>query len=91
MQNNSNISISKITQELLVINSSIYETMIFGYLVQLLQRLNFSVSEQYVENTRSNIFAIKNFRPDEKAILFYGHMDTVAPMEGWKTDPFTPP
>lgn len=55
---------------------------------KLLEDSGFSVEVQEVSEGQSNLYAVKNDHPKSKATLFYGHQDTVAPAQGWGSDPF---
>lgn len=49
----------------------------------------FTVEKVEVEPGRWNLFATKNAQAAKKAILFYGHQDTVGPLSDWK-NPYEP-
>lgn len=59
-------------------------------LEKILRESGFEVERQYLNEKRFNLLAKKG--NGAKAVLFYGHMDTV-PLESrneWETDPFNP-
>lgn len=77
------------------INESIYiestypkEKQISSLYEKLMIEAGFEVEEVYIDGERRNLLATKG--SGDQAILFYGHMDTVAPVDGWSTDPFEP-
>jgi acetylornithine deacetylase/succinyl-diaminopimelate desuccinylase-like protein len=51
-----------------------------------LQRLSFTVVKQYVDERRFNVLAEKG--RGVKALMFYGHLDTVPLYGAWDTDPY---
>jgi len=65
------------------------ESKIGDYYVSILKSHGFTVLTQIVTGKRKNIFAIKNKNDKKRSILFYGHMDTVHPVEGFE-NPFEP-
>ncbi len=60
------------------------EKKIGEYLAEVLDNLGFEVIKQEVEKDRFNIIAKRG----QPKVIFFGHMDTVPPAEGWKRDPF---
>jgi len=56
------------------------------FLEQHLQSLGFKVKKQPVEGNRFNVLAEKD--GNGECVMFYGHMDTVAPHGKWDSDPF---
>src|SRR4030095_7457097 len=60
------------------------EREIGNWIGNFLSVLGFSVSYQEVEPGRNNILA----RKGNPKLLFFGHMDTVPPVDSWKKDPF---
>ena len=73
----------------LVSFSSAYpqEKEVGNFLVTYLKEIGFEVTIQEISSGRNNIFAQKNKKG--KAILFYGHQDTVpiANPQSWNTQP----
>jgi succinyl-diaminopimelate desuccinylase len=55
--------------------------------VDLLEQAGFEVSLKQVSEGRSNIFGIKNPSTSKKAVLFYGHQDTVEVAKDWQLKP----
>lgn len=74
----------------LVSIKSVYpnEGNIGKFLVQYLKKIGCKVNTQKIAENRFNIFATKN--KSEKAVLFYGHLDTVDTVNTnlWNSDPF---
>ncbi len=62
------------------------EQQIADFIFTYLSNRGITVSKQIVEKNRYNIVAEKGV--GERSILFYGHLDTIAVTDGWKTDPF---
>lgn len=59
----------------------------FGsYIADLLTNAGCTVSIQKVDGNRCNILAEKG--TGKTSVLLYAHLDTVAVVNGWKTDPF---
>ncbi len=63
------------------------EKEIGEFLINHLKQLGFSVRKQ-VFSTNPERFNVLAEKGQGKALLLYGHMDTVPVYEGWKTDPF---
>jgi len=77
--------------ELIAINScQLNEKKVGNVLAGKLKKIDFNVKSVEIETGRLNIFATKNKKKKGKAILFYGHLDTVAPVNDWDGDPFKP-
>ncbi len=55
------------------------------YIEGYLRQLGFKTFRQHVEERRFNLFAERG--SGDKAVLFYGHMDTVPIYGKWNTDP----
>lgn len=66
------------------------EKQLGDYLFDKLTSFGLDVKRQLVEKDRYNIIAEIKGANKGPRILLAGHMDTVSPMDGWKTDPFTP-
>lgn len=56
------------------------------FLEHYLKRIGFKTKRQLVEKNRFNLLAEKG--SGKNALLFYGHLDTVDVVNGWKTSPF---
>ncbi len=77
--------------DLIGINSiSGNEREIASYLGDRLSSIGLDVHFSEMENIGPSIYAQLNGQNDGPTILMIGHMDTVAVMDGWNTDPFTP-
>lgn len=81
------------TQELLeklVSINSVYpgEREIAEFIEECLENLGFEVERIRVSAKRFNVLAGKGH--GDKALLLYGHMDTVPRVEGWDSDPWKP-
>ncbi len=75
----------EILEKLVSINSVLgNEEEIAIWIKQYLEKNNYEVEMQRVENNRYNIFA-KRGNP---SLCFFGHMDTVGIAKGWTKDPF---
>lgn len=79
----------QILKKLVAINS-VYpnEQQAGEFLYDLLMGLGFSVRKHYISKNRFNLLAKRG--SGKKSILFYGHMDTVPPVQtrNWKYQPF---
>lgn len=73
----------EILKDSIKIDSSKNEKEIFLFYEKILISNGFNVSFQKVTKNRFNLFAEKN-KTNGKAIMFYGHMDTVENTKGWK-------
>lgn len=60
------------------------------FLSRELVKIGFKTVFQEVEGNRKNIYGIYKFNREGPILTFNGHMDTIPPCEGWKTDPFKP-
>lgn len=77
--------------DLIKINSiSGNEREIASYLENRLSSIGLDVQYSEMENIGPSIYTQLDGQKNGPTILMIGHMDTVAVMEGWKTDPFTP-
>lgn len=56
------------------------------FLEKYLKKIGFRTKRQVVEKNRFNLLAEKG--RGNRALLFYGHLDTVGLSDGWKTNPF---
>lgn len=73
--------------EMVAINSVFpNEGKLGAYLCKYLRSQGFEVRKQPMGNNRFNIFASRG--KGSKALMFYGHMDTVPAYGNWTTDPF---
>lgn len=83
------MSLSKLLTKLIQINSCHPNEKDVTEVLELeLGRRGFQVNQVSLDQSRSNLLATKG--SGDRAILFYGHMDTVAPVDGWSTNPFEP-
>ncbi|MDY0095506.1 MAG: M20/M25/M40 family metallo-hydrolase [Candidatus Vecturithrix sp.] len=62
------------------------EAQLAEFLYNELQRAGFSVVKQYAAENRFNVLAEKG--AGEKALMFYGHLDTVPLYGEWDSDPY---
>lgn len=69
--------------------SSVYpkEKPLIDFLYGYLRKRRVKVIKQKVKDNRYNLLAEKG--KGEKAIIFLTHADTVKPVDGWETDPFS--
>lgn len=51
-----------------------------------LKKMGFKTKRQYLERNRFNVLG--ELGKGSPCILLYGHLDTVAPCQGWRSDPF---
>ncbi|PKL36682.1 hypothetical protein CVV38_02135 [Candidatus Peregrinibacteria bacterium HGW-Peregrinibacteria-1] len=60
------------------------------FLEEQLKKIGFTTRRQIVSQDRFNILAERGNKnsPDQKALCFFGHIDTVPPYGEWNTDPF---
>ncbi len=66
------------------------EQELANYLVKYLSKYGFETEEVSIPKCGPSILAYHHFKTEGKNILFYGHLDTVAPVEGWRYRPFKP-
>jgi acetylornithine deacetylase/succinyl-diaminopimelate desuccinylase-like protein len=79
----------EILKKLITIKSQFPEESNLGeYIDSYLTENGFKTKRQYLSKNRFNLFAEKG--KTGKAILFYGHMDTVPAYGSWKTNPINP-
>ncbi len=57
------------------------------YLAPVLEKIGFSVQVKTLEGCSTNVIGIKEGRSSRK-LLLGGHIDVVAPGEGWHSDPY---
>jgi len=78
----------KLLGQLVKINSTFpNEKQLALFLEKYLKKIGFKTKRQLVAKNRFNLLAEKG--KGKKAILFYGHLDTVGICQGWKTNPFS--
>lgn len=70
--------------ELIQVPSFVHEEKMGEVITKILKEQNYGVTSQEVEPHRYNIFATKNPLKKNKSILFYAHLDTVAPQGDWE-------
>ncbi|MDO8551195.1 MAG: M20/M25/M40 family metallo-hydrolase [bacterium] len=63
------------------------EAQLAGWIFSYIKSFKIPVKKQYISEVRFNVIAGELNNPK---LLVVGHMDTVPPKEGWKTDPFKP-
>jgi len=86
-----NASVLDLASSLISIDSTnpgSFELEIADFLGDVLEELGFSVERQRYGDLRMNLFAYKN--PERVRLLLCGHLDTVPPTKGWKSEPFIP-
>lgn len=66
------------------------EKAVAEFLARELAKIGFETWFQEVEGDRKNIYGIYKFNREGPVLTFNGHLDTIPPCEGWKTDPFKP-
>ena len=63
-----------------------HEAQLAEFLYAELQRAGFSAAKQYAAENRFNVLAEKG--SGKKALMFYGHLDTVPLYGEWNSDPY---
>lgn len=66
------------------------EHKIADYVAKYLSKVEFKVEKVPVAGCGPTVFAQHKFGPNGLNLLFYGHLDTVKPADGWKYPPFKP-
>ncbi|MEM2915156.1 MAG: M20/M25/M40 family metallo-hydrolase, partial [Candidatus Bathyarchaeia archaeon] len=66
------------------------EQEISNYLIKYLSNYGFETEEIPTPKSGPSILAHHYFKAEGLNLLFYGHLDTVAPVKGWKHHPFKP-
>lgn len=79
------MSLINLLSKLISLPSHQVETQTGEYLKTILSEYGFEIITQEVFPQRFNIFAHKNANAQKKAVLFYGHLDTVPPLHEWST------
>lgn len=64
------------------------ERQLAEFLKEYLGNMNVDSSLTHLTETSSNLTARIRFGDSPQTIMLGGHLDTVAPVQGWKTDPF---
>ena len=70
------------------VSGSEYE--ISNYLRKYLSKCGFKTEEISTPKCGPSILAYHSFKSEGPNLLFYGHLDTVAPVKGWRHQPFKP-
>jgi len=76
-------------KKLIATPSDVLEAKVTEVLESALREYGFSVEKSEVEPGRWNLFGVKNAQVGKKALLFYGHQDTVGPLADWE-NPYEP-
>ncbi len=66
------------------------EHEIASYTTKYLSKLGFKVEKIPVKGCGPTVFAYYRFSLKGLNLLFYGHLDTIKPVKGWKYPPFKP-
>lgn len=66
------------------------EHEIASYITKYLSKLGFKVEKIPVKECGPTVFAYYRFSLQGLNLLFYGHLDTVKPVKGWRYSPFKP-
>ncbi|NKB68091.1 MAG: M20/M25/M40 family metallo-hydrolase [Candidatus Latescibacteria bacterium] len=64
------------------------EEALAAYIADQLKAMGVTVDWDEVAPGRPNVCATANLGPIDRFLVFSGHSDTVAPAQGWETDPF---
>src|SRR5699024_8715966 len=83
--------IKLLSQLIAIPSSSGQENKVQEYIFEWFKVRNIPVKYQTVKDGLINVIAtIDNHSNDGKTFLICGHCDTVLPVKGWTTDPFSP-
>jgi succinyl-diaminopimelate desuccinylase len=81
----------RLLKEMIAIPSVVgKEGALAGYIRDELQRLGLRCEMHAVEAGRPNVYASLSAAAPGRHLILCGHTDTVPPVSGWSTDPFSP-
>lgn len=81
----------ELTEAMVRINSVLpHEQLLAEFLAEQIRALGLEPDWQEVTPGRPNVSCLADLGSSGPFVTFTGHLDTVAPAEGWSTDPWTP-
>lgn len=87
---NRNSALSYLKEMIKIPSTSNEEKDLARYVGGKLEQLGIKVTWQKLQENSENVFAIIKGINHGPKIMLTGHLDTIAPLDGWSTDPFEP-